>query len=140
MMKFIDPAAPTPQEEIELFRKENQKERRAAYPPALTPLRTERLAQSLPDKKMPPAFQFVDWRFLDEDDGPPGEPADWVKKQIERFKRGGEDDLRQEMEDRHRWTRNISPPTIPRRCDPNEPSFDPRPMFGEMDDWEEEDL
>jgi hypothetical protein len=44
------------------------------------------------------------------------------------------------MEDRHRWTRNISPPTIPRRCDPNEPSFDPRPMFGEMDDWEEEDL
>ena len=36
----------------------------------------------------------------------------------------------------HKWTRNIPPPSIPKKYDPNEPPFDPSAIFGglEMDD------
>lgn len=144
MMQFIDPHAPTTQEVIANFRSENQIERHAAYQPTLTPTLAEILTQALPDEILPFAPQLVDWRFLDEDDGQPGEPADWVKKQIVRFKRRDNDELFQEMirdmEERHRWTRNIPPPITPRRYDPNELPFDASALFGEMDDWEDDDL
>ena len=43
------------------------------------------------------------------------------------FKRKMEDETMKEvMEDmlhRHRWTRNIPPPSTPKRVDPNEPPF-----------------
>jgi hypothetical protein len=48
----------------------------------------------------------VDWSFLDADDGQPGEPADWVKKQSRLFERETDDgevrDMIEEMNPRHR--------------------------------------
>jgi len=41
------------------------------------------------------------------------------------------------MIEMHKWTRNIPPPSTPKRYDPNEPSFDPNGFLGESD---EEDL
>jgi hypothetical protein len=38
------------------------------------------------------------------------------------------------MKNRHRWTRNIPPPTTPKRDDPNEPPFNPTDILGEVDD------
>ncbi len=144
MMGFIDPYAPTTQEQINLFRKENQKEHRATYRPTLSPQLAEILIQHLPDENPPPTSHLVDGRFLDEDDGQPGEPAEWVKKQIEQFKRWGNDERHQEMirdmEAQHRWTRNITPPPIPRCYDPNEPPFNPKTLFGAMDDEADDDL
>ena len=97
MMQFVDPHALTTQEVIAHFRHENQQARHAAYHPTLTPALAEILTQVLPDENLAPAPSLVDWGFLDEDDGQPGEPADWVKKQIARFKRRGDDPLVQEM-------------------------------------------
>jgi hypothetical protein len=46
-----------------------------------------------------------------------------------------------EMIRMHRWTRNIPPPSIPKRYDPNEPPFDPGEIFGglETDDVDDEE-
>ena len=54
------------------------------------------------------------------------------------FERMGDNELRREMlEDmfnRHRWTRNIPPPSAPKRYDPNEPPFTPPDFLGDVDD------
>jgi hypothetical protein len=86
-----------------------------------------------------PAATVVDWSFLDKDDGQPGEPADWVKKNIKRLERWGEgDELHQEMLEEmkrsHQWTRNILPPSMPKRYDPNATPFDPSEILGGMED------
>jgi len=78
----------------------------------------------------------VDWSFLDADDGPPGEPADWVKKQSRLFERETDDgevrDMIKEMNRRHRWTRSILPPSTP-RYNPNQPPIDSQDIFGDDD-------
>ena len=38
-----------------------------------------------------------------------------------------------EMMYRHRWTRNIPPPSTPKRYDPNEPPFNPADILDEAD-------
>jgi hypothetical protein len=39
-----------------------------------------------------------------------------------------------EMMYRHRWTRNIMPPSTPKCYDPNEPPFNPADILGEADE------
>ncbi|MDI6770611.1 MAG: hypothetical protein QMD04_13190 [Anaerolineales bacterium] len=69
----------------------------------------------------------VDWTFLDRDDGPPGEPADWVRKQVKLF--GDDPEIAAEILRMHSRTRNIPTPATPKRCDPNEPPFVPPEDF-----------
>lgn len=142
MMEYIDPTAPKTNEEVQRFRNENQKERIAPYRPTIDPGLAKLFEQSTPDKKEAVIPSIVDWGFLDRDDGQPGEPADWVKKYIQRLERWGEDDethqeMIADMKRRHRWTRNIPPPSAPKRYDPSELPFVPPPEI--MDDVEGDD-
>lgn len=85
----------------------------------------------------------MDWSFLDRDEGQLGEPADWVKKQIRQLEKWGDDELHKEMlEDMkrtHQWTRNIPPPSTPKRYDPNVSPFDPSGFLGEMNNDENDE-
>jgi hypothetical protein len=142
MMDFIDPSAPKTKDEIQRVRTENQKERIAPYRPSIDPQLAKLFKTSILDRNEVPSASIVDWSFLDADDGQPGEPADWVKKHIQRLERWGEDDethqeMIADMKERHRWTRNIPPPSTPKRYDPNEPPFTPPAEF--FDDIEEDD-
>ncbi len=136
MMEFIDPSAPKTKDEIRRVRTENQKERIAPYKPSIHPRLANLFNVFMPEQN---PFPVVDWGFLDADNGEPGEPADWVKKHIARLERWMEnDELHQEMiadmKHRHRWTRNIAPPSTPKRYDPSQPPFNPADILGEMDD------
>ncbi len=137
MMQFIDPAAPTAYEEIRRVRNENQKKRIAPYRPSIDPKLASLFIASGSDEKEANSSSLVDWNFLDKDDGQPGEPADWVKKQIKMLEKWDNDEIQQEMiensKSRHRWTRNIKPPSTPPRYDPNEPPFDSHNVFGSSD-------
>lgn len=145
MMDFVDPTEPKTNEYIRKARNENQKERIAPYRPSIDKQLANLFNQSIPDRKEKPAAPIVDWSFLDEGDGQPGEPADWVKKQMRVYGKW-KDELHQEiledLKQSHRWTRNINPPSTPKRYDPNEPPFDPSVFFGgmEMDDDFDEDI
>ena len=79
----------------------------------------------------------MDWSFLDADDGQPGEPADWVKKQSRLFERETDVDevwdMVEEMNRQHRWMRNILPPAKPPRYDPNQPPVDPQDILSDDD-------
>jgi len=83
-----------------------------------------------------PASSIVGWSFLDNDDGQPGEPADWVKKRIRMYEKW-KDEFHQEMlEDlkhSHQWTCNIPPPSTPKKYDPNKPPFNTREIFGDSE-------
>jgi hypothetical protein len=136
MMDFIDPTVPKTKDYILRVRNENQKERIAPYHPSIDKQLAKLFERSIPDKKEPPVPTLVDWSFLDEDDGQPGEPADWVKKRIPMYEKW-KDELHQEMledlKSSHQWTRNIPPPSEPPRYDPNEPPFDPSEILGGME-------
>jgi len=138
VIKKIDPEAPTTREQIEMFRSENHVERMTKYKPSIDSNLANLFSSAISDPQETSAPQIVDWSFLDRDDWQPGEPADWVKKQIRMFERMGDNELRREMlEDmfnRHRWTRNIPPPSAPKRYDPNEPPFTPPDFLGDVDD------
>jgi hypothetical protein len=138
MMEFIDPAAPKTREYIHEARNQSQKERIAPYGPSINPKLAKLFAATLPNEAEKLAATIVDWSFLDKDDGQPGELADWVKKQIKQLEKWGDDDLHkemlEEMQQRHRWTRNIPPPNISKRYDPNEPPFDPGDILDHTDD------
>lgn len=146
MMDFIDPSAPKTKDEVQRVRSENQKERIAPYRPSIDPQLAKLYEASIPNGNEGSSASIVDWSFLDADDGQPGEPADWVKKSIQRLERWGENDethqeMIADMKERHRWTRNIPPPSTPKRYDPNEPSFTPpTEFFGEVDDVDEDDF
>lgn len=132
IIKCIDPDAPTTQEQIALCRTENHIERTQKYKPSIASNLAHLFAPVIPEPKEAPTPSPVDWSFLDADDGQPGEPADWVKRQMNLMRREfpGEDmqEIFDEMMYRHRWTRNIEPPSTPKRYDPNEPPFDPPDM------------
>lgn len=133
MIQFIDPSAPSADEEIRRVRAEDTKERTAPYCPTIAPQLAELFSAALPAEEQKPSPALVDWSFLDQDDGQPGEPANWVKKQAKMFRGEIAEDLLQ----RHRWTRNIPPPSTPPRYDPNEPPFDPSEILGSSDDdWD----
>lgn len=142
MMERIDPTAPKTKDEVQHTRNENQKERIAPYRPSIDQRLASLFESALPAEAGKSAANLVDWSFLDEDDGQPGEPADWVKKNIQRLERWGDDDethqqMIADMKKRHRWTRNIPPPSMPKRYDPSEPPFVPPPEI--IDDVEEDD-
>lgn len=135
MMDFIDPSAPKTKDYIRKTRNENQKERISPYLPSIDSKLANLFLASIPDDKE--NTNLVDWSYLDRDDGLPGEPADWVKKQIRQLEKWGDDELHKEMLEEmkriHQWTHNIPPPSTPKRYDPNELPFNPADTFGEMD-------
>jgi hypothetical protein len=139
MMESIDPSAPKTNETIREARNEDQKERIAPYRPSIDKELAKLFEQSIPDKKETPTATVVDWSFLDRDDGPPSELPDWAKKQIKRLERWEkEDELSREMvadlKRMHQWTRNIPPPSTPKRYDPNAAPFDPSEILGKLND------
>ena len=126
-MQIIDPSAPTVEDEMRRVRTENQKKRIAPYHPALDPQLANLFNASIPATKERATHSIVDWSFLDQDDGQPGEPANWVKKQAEMFDDAPE--IIDELLQMRRWTRNIHPPSAPPRHDPNQPPFDPHDVW-----------
>ncbi|MFZ5859056.1 MAG: hypothetical protein ACOYZ6_19685 [Chloroflexota bacterium] len=141
IIKRIDPGAPTTQEQIAMFRTENHIERMAKYKPSIASELANSFTDAIPKPKDTPAPSPVDWSFLDADNGQPGEPADWVKKQMKLMRREFRDeevqDVFDEMMDRHRWMRNIPPPSTPPRRNPNEPPFiPPTEFFGDADNYQ----
>jgi len=131
MMEFIDPSAPKTNEYIREARNKNQRERIAPYRPTIDPQLAELFSIPATETTERPSPTLVDWRFLDQDDGQPGEPADWAKKQAEIF--GDDREIADEILSRHRWTRPIQPPSTSPRYDPNEPPFDPGDV---LDQWD----
>ncbi len=128
MMAFIDPNAPSDEEMIRSLREE-ARGRGAPEPhwaPTLSPELADLVASALPAPFERPTPALVDWRFLDADDGQPGELPEWAKKMMRLFPGAPAEYIAQH----HRWSRPIKPPaTLPRR-DPNEPPFDPGEFFG----------
>ena len=146
MMEFIDPSAPKTNASIWAARNENRKERIAPYRPSIDKKLAHLFEKSIPDTKTPPSPALVDWSFLDRDDGQPGELPDWAKRQIKRLERyrdeEGTNEMIEDMVRMHQWTRNIPPPSRPKKYDPNEPPFNPNEIFGgmEIDDDVDDDL
>ena len=146
MMEFIDPSAPKTADIVQHERNENQKERIAPYRPTIDKKLAKLFEKSIPEKQDAPASTVVDWSFLDNDDDQPGELPDWTKRFIKRLERlRDKDETTNEMIDdminTHKWTRNIPPPSTPKKYNPNEPPFDPSEILGrmEMDDFDEDD-
>ena len=93
----------------------------------------------------------MDWSFLDNDDGQPGELPDWAKRQIKRLEHLKEDDdvskeMIEDMIRMHKYSRNITPPSTPKKYDPHAAPFDPSEIFGgmqlgdeDLDDDDDED-
>jgi len=137
MMDSIDPSAPKTNEYVRRVRNENQKERFAPYHPSINKHLASLFAESIPNKKDAPLSTLVDWSFLDQDDAQPGELPDWAKRQIKRLERyrdeDGTNEMIEEMVRMHRWTRNIPPPSRPKKYDPNQPPFNPTEIFGDME-------
>jgi hypothetical protein len=144
IIKRIDPEAPTTQEQIALSRTENHIERTTKYKPSIASNLAHLFAPAISESKDAPAPSPVDWSFLDADNGQPGEPADWVKEEMNLLHREfQEEDMQQvldEMTYRRRWTRNIPPPATPKRYDPNEPPFVPPPEFFDDAKDDEDDI
>lgn len=142
MMEKIDPSAPKSKDYVREVRNEHQRKRIAPYRPSIEGALKQLFEPNIPNLPDTPPPALVDWSFLDTDDGQPGEPADWVKKQIARLERWGKDDeFQQEMItdlwERHRWTRNITPPSTPKRYDPHARPFSWNDFHD--DAWEDEE-
>lgn len=138
MMESIDLTAPKTKDYVNRVRSENQKERIAPYRPSIDQGLASLFEKSIPEKKETFASTYIDWSFLDQDDGQPGELPDWAKRQIKRLEHLKESDetsskMIDEMIRLHRWTRNIPPPSTPKRYDPNEPPFHPGEILGGME-------
>jgi hypothetical protein len=136
IMRAIDPAAPTQEELVEQVRAQLREAGNApTWKPVIDPDVAALFGAAMPVESefIVPTPSPVDWSFLDRDDGQPGEPADWVRKDMRRFAEHAD-----EIYQMHRWTRQIPPPATPPRRDPNEPPFDPSEMLGTVD-WEAED-
>jgi hypothetical protein len=148
MMESIDPTAAKTADIIQRERNEIQKERVAPYRPSIDKELANLFAKALPEKNESPSPSIVDWSFLEEEDGQPGELPDWAKKQIKRLERLKDDDdvskdMIEDMIRMHKYTRNIEPPATPKKYDPKEAPFDPGEIFGGMElgtfDDEDED-
>lgn len=130
MMQFIDPSAPSHEEVVQYMRERVREAGNApTWQPVIKPELAALFAEALPaEKDAPPDKSPVDWSFLDQDDGQPGELPEWAKKQMRLFPKHADDIARM-----HRWSRPIKPPSTPLRRDPNEPPFDPSEFMGEID-------
>lgn len=141
IIKMIDPEAPTTREQIEMFRTESHKARMTQYKPSIDSNLANLFAPAIPDAQEKSAPLRVDWSFLEEDDWQPGEPADWFKKQMKMMEELARENpnIQQALDDQwhfHRWTRNIPPPSTPKKRNPNESRFDPDAADGMRDDDE----
>ncbi|MFN8402052.1 MAG: hypothetical protein U0V48_00605 [Anaerolineales bacterium] len=145
MMESIDPSAPKTKDYVQRTRNENQKERIAPYHPSIDQKLAKLFERSIPNKAESPASAtVVDWSFLDQDDGQPGELPDWAKRQIKRLERLEKDDdfskeMIEDMIRMHKYSRNITPPSTPKKYDPHAAPFDPSEIFGGME-FSEDDL
>lgn len=139
MMDSINPNAPKTKDYIQMARNENQKERIAPYKPSIDKKLAALFETSIPNKKEPPTKTVVDWSFLDKDDGKPGELPDWAKRQIKRLERLRDKDettnqMIEDMIQTHKFTRNIPPPRIPKKYNPNDLIDDSWKNFGAIED------
>lgn len=131
MMRVIDPSAPTHGEMVAYWRARLKEVGSApTWKPLIEPEIAALFGSAMPSEHENVGHEkpLVDWSFLDRDNGQPGEPADWVKKEIKLFT-----EYAGEIYQMHRWTRQIQPPALPPRRDPNEPPFDPSETFGMLD-------
>ncbi len=140
IIKIIDPDAPTTAEIIQRERNENQKERIAPYQPSIDKNLANLFNISMPAKKEPSAKTIIDWSFLDNDNGEPGELPDWAKRQIKRLTKFQDEDddgtmkeIIEDMKNRYRWSRNIQPPSTPKKYNPNDIPFNPAEFLDEFD-------
>ncbi len=133
MMRCIDPDAPTQEEIVGDLRARMQSLGKApTWKPVIKPDLAALFAEALPPQNDAPTRSLVDWSFLDQDDGKPGELPEWAKKQMRLFPEQAED-----IAQMHRWSRPIKPPATPPKRDPNEPPFNPadfNPDESDMDD------
>ncbi len=137
MMDCIDPSAPKTHEEVRRVRNENRKKRIAPYRPTISPQLQQLFTATLSAGQEKTTSSFIDWNFLDKDEGQPSEPADWVKKQaslLEGEMDEGMKEIVEEMKRQSLWTRNITPPAMPPSYNPNEPPFDPGEFPGDVND------
>lgn len=140
MMEFVDPSAPKTKDYLQRARNENHLKRIVPYRPSIDKGLAKLFEASIPEKKETPTSTLVDWSFLDMDDGQPGELPDWAKKQIRMYEKWKDElhaEMLEELKNSHQWTRNITPPSTPKRYDPNEPPFIPPTEF--FDGLEEDD-
>ncbi len=137
MMKSIDPEAPADEEIIKQLRAEtglsNLPENEDTLAPDMAAAITA--AVSALDKTAVPSNSPVDWTFLDEDDGQPGELPDWAKKMLRRIPPGG---MADGIIHRHRWSRFIQSPAIPPNHNPTDAKFDPSEILPYDDDDDDE--
>jgi len=122
IMQAIDPSAPSMDEEIRRIRRENTKERTAPYRPSIDPALAKLFTLHIPAETEKTALSPLDWSFLDQEAGQLGEPADWVRKEIEMY--DDNEEIVAEIKRMHPWTRNIPPPPTPPRYNPDEPFID----------------
>ncbi len=136
MMQFIDPTAPTQEEILQHTRDRIAKNGKISkWQPVIDTQLAVLFAGVLPaETDAPPAKTIVDWSFLDQDDGQPGELPEWAKKQIRLFPKQAKD-----IEQMHRWSRPIKPPATPPRRDPNAPPFNPADFIPDESDLEPDD-
>ena len=139
LIKLIDPEAPTMQETLEYHRAHLKEiERVPTWEPVITPELKALFSEALLQENPPPAQTIVDWSFLDKEDGSSTEIADWVYKQIRMFGRHGKEFAADTML-RHKLTRPIPPPKIPRKYNPNEVMMHDEEMSAEEEQefWDE---
>lgn len=133
MMRAIDPSAPTQEEIVAQVRARLREVGNApTWEPVISRDIADLFGMAMPaeNEHVVPRPSLVDWSFLDRDDGQPGEPADWVRKDMRLFSRHSD-----EIYQMHRWTRQIQPTAAPPRRDPNELPFDPSEIL-DAGDWE----
>jgi hypothetical protein len=135
MMAKIDPNAPDDEEVLRRFRSKAGRWQAAVKPPDLDPELSNLITEAVTslEKEAVPKTSPVDWSFLDEDDGQPGELPEWAQKMMRRFP----PEIAADIAQRHRWSRPIKPPSTPPRYDPNEPPFEPWLEDEDEDDWAE---
>lgn len=139
MMSFIDPDALDDEETIRRIRAGTAA--RGIQPPdwepSISPALAALIAAAVPETSDAPipGQPLVDWRFLDEDDGQPGELPLWAQKMLQRFP----GHIPEDMIHRYRWSRPIPPPLTPPRRDPYEASSESAHFLGVGDDVEDED-
>lgn len=146
MMEVIDPSALKTKDYVHKARNEKQRERIAPYRPSIDKSLVKLFEIALPPEHVRLASTMVDWSFLDRDDGQVAELPDWVKRQIKRLEHLNDETSKEMIENMiqmHKYTRNIPPPSTPKRYDPNEPPFDPAEIMGDTGlsdfDFEEDD-
>ena len=129
MMEYIHPRSTEPEMSEETVHLETR------WAPSISPELDALFSAAMADVQIPPAVHkvLVDWRFLDLDDGLPGELPEWARKMLRRFP----GHIPEDMVHRYRWSRPIAAPTTPPRRPPHEPPFNPGDLL-EPDDEDDD--